>query len=139
MKEMVLIISEKQPQVRILEENLREKGYVPFVCKTVPDLVDTIHMAPETEARIRLVIIDPVILDNIVDDDGLVGQLSNCDKRIPFVVMSEAESRSESTEIFYKLCEGRTHFNPEGSPLGDAIKKSSVAITYSRENPEGKK
>lgn len=117
MKEVALIISEDQCQVRIFEKNLREKGYVPFVCKTVPDAVDIIHMAPEAKARVRLVIIDPVILDNIVDDDELVSQLSNCDKCIPFVVMGEIGSRCESTEIFHKLCENRAHFGPEESHL----------------------
>lgn len=139
MKEIVVIVSKKQSQVRILEENLREKGYVPFVCKTVPDLIDTIHMVPETEACIPLVVIDPAILDNIVNDDELVAQLSNCDKRIPFAVMDEAESKSESIKIFYKLCKDRTRFNPNGSTLGNAIRKSCVAITHPRESPEGKK
>ena len=122
MEKIVVIIS-KEFQVHVPEGKLREKGYIPFVCKRVPDVVDAICMVPKTKARVFLVIIDPAILDEIAADDELVVSLSNCDKRIPFVIMGQAELKSESTEIFYRLCEGRKRFNSEALPLTKELER----------------
>ena len=127
MKEVIIVAGENRFEIERLRDCLKEEGYSSIACETVEEIIEELGIMPICSVHVPLVVIEPVILEDISDD--LVDRLSECALDVPFTLLAGTDLSTDVTEKFELICAHRAQFKLESNRLTNILKEAGVAIT----------
>ncbi len=127
MKEVIIVAGENKFDIERLRDCLKEEGYSSIACETAEEIIEELGIMPICSVHVPLVVIEPVILEDISDD--VVDRLSECALDVPFTLLAGTDLSTDVTEKFERICARRIQFKLESNQLTNILKEAGFAVT----------
>ncbi len=127
MKEVIIVAGENKFDIEQLRDRLRDEDYSSTACEIAEEIIEELEIMLLCSVHVPLVVIEPVILEDISDD--LVDRLSECALDVPFTLLAGTDLPTDVAEKFELICAHRGQFKPESNRLTNILKEAGVAIT----------
>ena len=125
MKEIIIVAGECSFDIVWLRGCLAGRGYSAIQCETAEEVIGELRTLPARGVNVQLVIIKPTMLENI--DDDVVNHLSECAPEVPFILLD----KTDSPEIFERICAHRVKFEWETHPLAKTLEGAGIEVSCS--------